>query len=41
MKTKFDKQISKLLAAYHKKYDAFGKERNDSARVQRKKQINK
>ena len=37
MKTKLQKQLNKLLAAYHKKYDAFGKERNDTARVQRKK----
>jgi hypothetical protein len=37
MKTKYDKQISKLLKAYHKKWDCFGKERNDTARVQRKK----
>ena len=46
MKTKLQKQLSKLLAAYHKKWDCFGvlkknvpfgKERNDTARVQRKK----
>lgn len=37
MKTKLQKQLSKLLTAYHKKYDAFGKEKNDTARVQRKK----
>jgi hypothetical protein len=37
MKTKFDKQITKLIILYRKKYDCFGKERNDSARVQRKK----
>jgi len=37
MKNKFDKQIRKLIISYRKKYDAFGKERNDTARVQRKK----
>ena len=37
MKNKIQKQLSKLLAAYHKKYDAFGKEINDTKRIQRKK----
>jgi hypothetical protein len=37
MKNKYKKQISKLLAAYHKKWDCFGKEINDTTRVQRKK----
>ena len=27
MKTKFDKQISKLLKAYHKMFDCFGNRR--------------
>lgn len=35
MTTKFMKQISKLLKAYHKKYDAFGKERNEKKRQKR------
>jgi hypothetical protein len=37
MINKFNKQIRKLIISYRKKYDAFGKERNDTARVQRKK----
>ena len=37
MITKFNKQIKKLIISYRKKYDAFGKERNDTARIQRKK----
>lgn len=37
MKTKIQKQINKLIAAYKKKYDAFGKERNDTKRIQGKK----
>jgi hypothetical protein len=35
MTTKFMKQISKLFKAYHKKYDAFGKERNEKKRQKR------
>jgi hypothetical protein len=35
MKNKFMKEIKKLLKAYHKKYDAFGKERNEKKRQKR------
>lgn len=37
MKTKLQKQINKLIISYRKKYDPFGKERNDTKRIQGKK----
>ena len=35
MTNKYIKEIKKLFKAYHKKYDAFGKERNEKKRQKR------